>query len=74
MTPSVPVLEAIAQPLTLMGASWKATVTNIGFHVVVLLFFRQCLVTSDLFCCVASLRHLFYVSGLSFYGSDDGEI
>ena len=41
MTPtslSTPVLTAIAAPLTMMGASWKATTANAGFAVLAVLF------------------------------------
>ena len=41
MTPtslSTPVLTAIAEPLTMMGASWKATTANAGFAVLAVLF------------------------------------
>lgn len=38
MSLSVPVLTAISQPLSIVGASWKATAMNFGFAVVTLLF------------------------------------
>lgn len=38
MNLSTPVLTAIAEPLTMMGASWKATATNAGLAVLAVLF------------------------------------
>ncbi len=32
-----PILTALAQPLTLMGASWKATIANAGLAIVAIL-------------------------------------
>ena len=38
MHPAIPILTAIAEPLTMMGASWKATLTNAGLAVISILF------------------------------------